>query len=181
MNELRIRLISELLQSCYGRYSDAALDFSNLDAKAQNTITISGIFLAGTVAFFTGDSLQKLISLGSRPILVMLGLVTLLLMTSVAFCIHAMWIRDISTKDLSVSTEEVKLILDESSDDFAERYERYLLTEVEQLNQVSSDLHETNRKKAFAIKVGQMHLTLAVFGAAMLLLYLLVLAWRSSS
>lgn len=92
-----------------------------------------------------------------------------------------MWIRDISTKDLSVSTEEVQLILDESSDDFAERYERYLLTEVEQLNQISSDLHETNRKKAFTIKLGQMHLTLAVFGAAILLLYLVVLAWRTSS
>lgn len=97
-------------------------------------------------------------------------------MTSVAICIHAMWIRDISTKDVSISTEEVKLILDERSNDFTERYERFLLTEVEQLNQVSSDLQETNRKKAFAVKLGQMHLTMAVLAAAILLLYLLVVA-----
>jgi uncharacterized membrane protein len=178
MSELRIKLIGDLLQSYSAKYSDAALTFSNLDGKAQNTITIGGIFLAGSLSFFTGDSLPKLIAQGSRPALVMLGLVVLLLIMSVACCLYAMWIRDILTSDVSVTSDEVKLILDEPSANLPERYERYLLAQVKQLSRISSDLEQINRKKASGVRAGQMLLSVAILSAAILLFYLIITAWR---
>lgn len=177
MSESRINLIKDLLQSSISAHSDASSNFTSLDTKAQNTIAIVGIFLAGTLAFFTGDSLQKLITIGAQPAIILLGILVLLLMLSTACCIWAMRIQDISINDVTMSKEEVEAILERPFDELSERYENYLLSQIEEWNRISEEFREVNSKKAKAVRRGQLFLGIATLFAAILLFYTLCAVW----
>jgi uncharacterized membrane protein YqjE len=181
MSELRINLVKDLLQSSISEHSDAHANFAALDTKAQNTVTIGGIFLAGALAFFNGDSLQKLIMLGSHSVLILLGMVVLLLMLSTIFCIWGMRIRDISISDVTISQEEVEGILEQSSDELSIRYENYLLSQVGVWSKISKELHEVNQRKAKAVRRGQLFLGIAILFVAILLFYTLYTAGNAPS
>ncbi|MEK6284003.1 MAG: hypothetical protein AABN95_26945 [Acidobacteriota bacterium] len=178
MSELRVNLVKDLFQSSISEHSDAQANFTGLDTKAQNTTAIGGIFLAGALAFFNGDSLQKLITIGSHPAIILLGIVVLLLMLSTAFCIWAMRIQDISISDVAISKEEVEAIIEQPSDELSERYENYLLSQVGEWSRISKGLREVNQRKAKAVRRGQMFLGIAALFAAILLFYTLYAAWN---
>jgi hypothetical protein len=181
MSEQRINLVKDLLQSCITEHTDAQANFAGLDAKAQNTIAIGGIFLAGALAFFNGDSLQKLIMLGSHLTIVLLGIVVLLLMLSTVFCIWAMRIRNLSITDSTISKEEVEGILEQPLDELPDRYENYLLSQVGDWTNISKELREANQRKAQAVRRGQLFLGIAILFVAILLFYTLYAAWNMPS
>src|SRR2546421_11296908 len=131
MSELRINLVKDLLRFSISELNDAQSTFAGLDTKAQNTTAIGGVFLAGALAFFSGDSLPKILSMGAHPELVLLGIVVLLLMLSTGFCIWAIRIQEVAINDVAPSKEEVVAILDQAADQLSARYENYLLTQIE--------------------------------------------------
>src|ERR1051325_1164979 len=162
MSEQRISLVKDLLQSIINEYSDAKTRFTNLDTKAQSTTAIAGIFLAGALAFFNGDSLQKLITYGGRVTVFLLGIAVFLLMLSTIFCIWAMLIRDISIIENENLREEVEGILRQDSDELSDRYENYLRDQAEEWSKISKELLEVNQQKAKAVRRGQVSLSIAV-------------------
>lgn len=178
MSELRINLVKDLLQFSASEMSDAQTTFAGLDVKAQNTTAIGGIFLAGALAFFSGDSLPKVISIGAHAELILLGIVVLLLMVSTSFCIWAIRIQEVSISDIAPSKDEVIAILDQPADELTVRYENYLLTQVEDCVRISSELRQINERKATAVRRGQLSLGVAILSTTVLLLYTLYAAWK---
>jgi hypothetical protein len=153
MNEARINLIKDLVQSCVSENADAQTNFAALDAKAQNTITVVGIFLAGALAFFTGDSLQKLIRLRSFTIIALFVAVISLLMISTIFCVWAMRIQYMSVYEASFSEELIKSILRQSSNELSARHENYLFGEVKEWGRLTREVRIINLRKANAAAV----------------------------
>ena len=184
MSEGRTDLVKDLVQLAIAEHSDAQTNFTNLDAKAQSTTTIAGIFLAGALAFFNGDSLQQLISIGSHPAILLLGIVVLFLMIAIALCVAAMRIRDVSVREVGLSKEEVVGssevigILDLPANELPGRYENYLLQQVDEWSQVSTELRGINYKKGRAVYFGQLLLGVAIFFVAILLLYTSFRVWK---
>jgi hypothetical protein len=178
MNEPRLALIKDLLQLSMSELSDAQSTFAGLDNKAQNTTAIGGIFLAGALAFFNGDSLPKIISVAGHMELVLLGAAVVLLTISIGFCIWAIRIQEVSIVDVMLSNEEVTAILDQPSDELPRRYENYLLSQIEDCSGISSNLRDVNRRKATAVRRAQLALGGAVLVATGLLLYTLFSAWN---
>lgn len=88
-NEVRQSLRDNLLESFSDEYSNASETWKALEAKAQSTVTIGGIFLAAAFAY--SRELTAITCCG-RVLLIM---AIVLLLGSVAFCVAALRIQKI--------------------------------------------------------------------------------------
>ncbi|MGH9928096.1 MAG: hypothetical protein ACREA9_02600, partial [Pyrinomonadaceae bacterium] len=178
MIELRREVAKNLVESCRVEHKDASGTFAALDTKAQNTIMVAGIFMAGALAFFRGDVLQQLVAVGSRLILVLLGLAVLTLILAITLCIYAMVTREVSISEPRLFEEQAQVILNEPPDLLSDLYERYLFYQANHLNDLSSEIRKVNNTKATAIKSGQVFLAIATLFVALLLFYTLYAVWH---
>lgn len=168
---VRANLIKNLFEASVAEHSDAQQNFATLDTKAQNTAAIAGVFLAGALALFGGDSVQKIIKAGGSIEISLIGAVAILLMFSIVSCLLAMRIREIAVRDIAILREDVETILDMPHDELNERYENHLLTQVAEWDEVSKNLRNANKGKSFYTYWGQLSLGLATLVVAGLLLF----------
>ncbi|HWN11811.1 MAG TPA: hypothetical protein VNO50_21470 [Pyrinomonadaceae bacterium] len=176
MTDLRAEIVENLLDSCKAEYSEAAATFTALDTKAQNTITVSGIFLAAALAFFRGAELQQLVTIGGAT-LILLAIVVLVLMLAIIFCIWGMRIRDVPIADAAFSEKEARQILKEPAESLNELFEGHLFDQARNWNSLSSAVREANDRKAWAVRWGQLLLGSAILLVALLLIYTLYSVW----
>ncbi len=175
MKNSRIELLEWTLQSCTDEYKDKGLTFSNLDTKAQNTITIAGIFLAAGFAFLQGDNLTKLICLGGIYAIILLGGSIVFLLSSAFCCLYTMKIRKIVAPLGSEALDKiVQDILGVDPSEFTNTTtENFLRDQISVWKEVLTDMSKTNLDKAKAVLVGQMLLASAIVIIAILLLVII--------
>lgn len=175
MKSSRSELLERTLQSCADEYKDKGLTFSNLDTKAQNTITIDGVFLAAVFAFLQGDNLTKFICLGGTYAIIFLGFSIILLLSSALFCLYTMKIRKIVAPLESEALDQmVQHILSVDPSEFTDTTaENFLRDQISVWKEVLIDMSKNNLDKAKAVLIGQILLTSAIVIIAILLLVIL--------
>lgn len=173
-SELRIQMLESTLQACVDEYADDSEIHSNLDAKAQNTTTIAGIFLAAAFAFLQGDNVAGFVRLASKYSLILLGLAIVLLLASIAVCVFSMRIRTVTGR-LRANTVAgmVQNILDHAPVPADETIENYLWDQINAWRQALDSISADNASKAQTVFVGQLLLGMAVILVAVLLLVIL--------
>lgn len=174
VHDFRILLLKESLEASKIEYSILQKDFSDLDTKAQHTTAIAGIFLAGSLAFYSGESLPKLIILSGWPGILLLGMAVLMLVVSVAFSIRTMRIREVEIVDSASANVQVDELLDVPADEWPEGHERFIRGQIEEWRSANLVLSATNNDKARIISRGQVCLSLAVMLVGLLLIIILL-------
>lgn len=179
INNFRFLLLTESLKASATEHSFLQSDFTDLDTKAQNTTAIAGIFLAGSLAFYSGDSLPRLVQLGGLPIVILLAIAVSMLVISVMLSIRTMTIREIEVVNSADATKEVNDLLRAElvDEEWPVAHERYVRGQIEHWESVNSDLAATNDDKAQSLFKAQLCLSLAVILVGFLLLFILFGAW----
>lgn len=158
----RIEMLKDLLKMYDAAYSDAASSFTGLDAKAQNTVSLAGIFLGAVFAFFNGNYLTKVAQAGGVTILILLAFVVLLLLAAIIFCVLAMRIRVINLNDLSLALQEVEEIIAVEDEELEGTQLNYLRGQITKTSDVVDEIRGVNLRKANAVKWGQLLLLIAI-------------------
>src|SRR6516164_1028449 len=88
--QLRRRLLEGVVSAYDREYATQSAEFGDIDRKAQDTITVGGIFLAAALAFLKLDELSVLVARTGTLILYFIGIIVVLLVASVFSCTVAM-------------------------------------------------------------------------------------------
>lgn len=176
MNKLRLELLEKSLQSCINEYKDKIAIFNNLDTKAQNNITIAGIFLGAMFAFLQGDNLGKFISHTHTLGIFLIGLSIISLIISIGFCLYALKIRTMSapleSDELFRMAQDILKLEDSEFDQTIS--ENFLRDQISVWPQILKDMYKHNEDKAIAISRGQTLIAIAIIIIASLSLIILI-------
>lgn len=172
MSDQRLPLVKDLFKSSVIEHTNAQTSFNALDAKAQNTSTIAGIFLAASLTLLNSSIFQKIAAIGNFSLIILI-IITVLLTLSTVFCILAMRIRDILTIEMQNAKDEIDTILKQPDEELDVRYEKFLLSRAIDWITISKKLRNKNDAKARFIRWGQNSLGAAIISVAVLMLYIL--------
>lgn len=171
MPNLNVRLKDFLLSSCRNEYEQYLKSMERIETKAQNTIALSAIFIAASLAFLKREELVNLLSTGGSTIIIMLGIAILFLLLSVTTCLISFGIRRYVSPMTSL---RVKRIVDDvskidSNNSNDEVYRRFLSMNIEKWQDAINDLAKKNTKKAYTVLVGQYFLAISITIVAIIL------------
>jgi hypothetical protein len=178
MIELRNDLAKDLVENCKLEHADAAATFNALDTKAQNTITIAGIFLASSLAFFKLETLQFLVANGSTVILFLVGLTAAILIAAIGFCLSALWPREVPLGNVLRAVDVAETILNDPIETLPDHYLGRLMEQAHEWNRLSQKIRDKNVGKAKAIRNGQLLLGIGILSIVLVLFYSLFGVWR---
>ena len=99
------RVLEQAVESYREEYRELAQDWHALDTKAQGSIAVAGIFLAGTFAF-----IRNLTATDATGFLVLLVVTVIALLAAVLFGILALRIREVLVPPLG---EQYKTLVDD--------------------------------------------------------------------
>ena len=120
MTNLLVTFHEFLLDMCKKEYQQKLDIMARIETKAQNTIGLSGIFLAAAVAFIDSKKLKDLLILNAsgtsadfQPQILILGSGLICLLAAIIFCLIAMGVRSFLPP---MTAENVERIVDQVSE-----------------------------------------------------------------
>ena len=164
--EQQERLIREGLNAYQEEYRELSETWRNLDAKAQGTIAISGIFLAGILAF-----VRALSTAATSIERLFLAAATALLTLCIVLSLLVLRIRTISGtpagKSLEILINDLLQVEDGTT---SERLLNYCRDQMQMWSTTNHDIEKANQEKADLLIKAQVILVIAIGCAAILTL-----------
>lgn len=157
-DDLQERLVRDALGAYKEEHSELSEIWHNLDGKAQGTIAVSGIFLAGMLAFVRALS-ERVILIEKLLFTATVGLLSL----SIIFALLVLLVRSVSSAPLGESLDELTDDLLRAEDgtsterllDFSRDYARMWKT-------TNREVEKVNEKKAGHLIKAQILLVVAI-------------------
>jgi len=136
---------SSLLEAYRYEYEDIIKRWHNIESKAQGTVAMSGIFLAGFLAFV--QQLSKDAGLLEKSVL---SLAILLLASALISCVLVLKSRERPPVLRGDIFEELvnDLIANPSSDEITKRYYLFIRDQSKIWNEINKDIEKINKDKA---------------------------------
>jgi hypothetical protein len=152
------RLIIQALDAHKDEYKELAEVWRSLDAKAQGTVAISGIFLAGVFAFV--NDLQANAACVARCLLTATAA---LLAVSVILALAVLWVRSVSSAPLGESLSVLVRDLLSADDGLSsERLQDYYKDQAHLWKATNEEVDTANRRKAGFLIAAQVSLALGI-------------------
>jgi predicted PurR-regulated permease PerM len=176
MSEMRIHLLTQLVQSCSNAYEENKKFAGVLDDKAQKTGALAGIFLAGVFAFIRAESLKNM----NRYELGLLTACTILLLACSCFCLTVIWARDVARGITPAIQERIAkdLLQLDPSELTNELWEAHHWQQISLWKPTLEDQKRVNESKARYLKLGQLSLAVAMAGLTLMILFLIGIECR---
>lgn len=151
-------LIRDALDGYKEEYRELSETWRSHDAKAQGTIAISGIFLAGMLAF-----VRTLTQTAAHTEKCLLTATAVLLTLSIICCLLVLWIRNVTSAPLGESLAALVKDLLRGEDGIApEGLLNYCHDQAEMWNRTNQDVEIVNKKKVRHLINAQVLLLLAI-------------------
>lgn len=183
MSTPRIQLLEKTLQACTDEYKEKSTIFAALDSKAQNTISVSGIFLGAALAFIRADALADLVRTAGQPAVFLLGGAILSLLAAVVTCLIGMRVRAVAgpmgANTLAEMVGDLLTLKPSELDDI--RLENHLQHQITIWQKTLEHTGRANENKGRTVFAGQLFLALAIVLVAFLLLIILNNAWLTAA
>ena len=163
--EIKQNLHRSVVEAYSNEYKELADTWRNLETKAQNAITIAGIFIAGAFAYVRDIKLET-----HRTEKFLLGVCVCFLIASVVLSILALRLRKIAAPFMGDTLNKLVNDLLQVSEDqeFLERLPNYYEDQITLWQQVKNETQEANRSKARFLWWAHITLVLAIVAVACL-------------
>ncbi|MGA2332482.1 MAG: hypothetical protein ABSG75_12040 [Syntrophales bacterium] len=183
MDEIRKQINCDVIEAFKDDYEDSLKIFAALDAKAQNTSTIAGIFIAALFAFLRENELKFFVeNVGLIGVLIFVFAIVLLIATIVQ-CIVAMRIREfylpLSTLDIPGMVRCLKLLPDNELT--CQKLDYYYNDIAKRWQTIQERLLDIIRGKGNKVSIAQIMLLSAIIIFAGLLIYLVIRVYMNLS
>ena len=155
-------LLSDVLTGYRDEYKELADIWKQLDSKAQGTITISGVFLAGVFAF--ARDLTDPTELWQKRLLT---IATIFLVVSILSALRAIYVREVDIPPFGDGQNDLALDLIRNADvTDAETRRSYLRDQIRMWSVANGDVGALNDQKAWWTVRAQLILVAAIVCAA---------------
>lgn len=160
------RLVVDALTAHKGQYKELAEIWRDLDSKAQGTIAVSGVFLAGALAFIraltaAATTAEKLVLTATAGFLAL----------SIVFALIVLWVRSVRAAPLGGSLDGLVQDLIAADDGTSpQRLLNYYRDQAGMWQVTNRDVEKVNTRKARFLLAGQITLVMAIICAAVVTL-----------
>ena len=159
----RETLLHDLLQTFIDEYREISEVWRDLDKKANNTATISGIFIAGILAFIRGITIE--VDMLEEQILLTVTIV--LLAASIVFSLLCIFVRKASSAPSGNGLASmIRTLLKPNTSIKQDELMCYYNDSSKMWEKANKDIKDKNHKKANSLFYAQVLLLLAIASAA---------------
>ncbi|GAB4114152.1 MAG: hypothetical protein Tsb0027_02350 [Wenzhouxiangellaceae bacterium] len=162
-----------VLSECRAEYDELCTTWSSLDTKAQGTVAIASALLGGLLVFlrFNYDHSDQ-----SLSILIFVILAMVLIITSLAWALFALLVREVACMDGAAPVlEAARLILNASNNEQAKKELRdFVLDHADRWQEINADLHRDNNKKSHRVARAQQFILAGIAASGNAILFSLV-------
>ena len=157
-------LLREVLDAYRAEYKELHEDWRALDTKAQGTITVCGIFIAGIFALLKDLSLAT-----PSDVRQSLTVTTVLLTISIVACVMSFFVRDVRVPRAEDHEENVSALIDAKRIDNTS-IANYLRDQCIPWKEANDSISAKKNIKASLLVFGQFSLVCALLAAAYIIL-----------
>lgn len=169
-NDPKEQLLRDALDSYKEEYSELSEIWRNLDGKAQGAIAVSGIFLAGMLAF-----VRALLQSASSAEKWLLTVSAIFLVLSIIFALIVLWVRTVPKAPLGESLEIlINDLLSMEDGTEPERLHNFSRDHARMWKITNIEIQKVNEKKAFYLVWAQGMLIMAI---GTVVLFTLIKVW----
>jgi esterase/lipase len=166
---LEEQLVRETLDAYRAEYKERSEDFKNLDVKAQGTITVCGIFLAGVIALL--KDLSSKVTQDQRLLIICIAV---MLSSSVICCMTALLVRRIIAVPQASDQDKLVDLFLKIQTPSDTQVANHIRDQYSLWADANTELLRANESKAGRLTVGQVMLVLAILASAVLIISLMI-------